>query len=85
MFISCQVYTTYTKKATYQRDAALIVEIALNLLFSPGYKGNTDIHIIARYVGGTDHIENLQLLCGHCNRIKGDRGQEYLISRLNAS
>ena len=42
-------------------------------------------HIIARSVGGTDHIENLQLLCGHCNRIKGNRGQEYLISRLNAS
>ena len=42
-------------------------------------------HIIARSVGGTDHIGNLQLLCGHCNRIKGNRGQEYLISRLNAS
>ena len=40
-------------------------------------------HIIAENVGGTDHIENLQLLCGNCNRIKGDRGQEYLISRLN--
>ena len=42
-------------------------------------------HIIAKSVGGTDHIGNLQLLCSHCNRIKGDRGQEYLISRLNAS
>jgi len=40
-------------------------------------------HIIAENVGGTDHIENLQLLCSHCNRIKGERGQEYLISRLN--
>ena len=42
-------------------------------------------HIIAKSVGGTDHIENLQLLCGHCNRIKGNRGQEYLLSRLNVS
>ena len=40
-------------------------------------------HIIAKSVGGTDHIDNLQLLCGHCNRIKGNRGQEYLLSRLN--
>ena len=40
-------------------------------------------HIIAENVGGTNHIENLQLLCSHCNRVKGERGQEYLISRLN--
>ena len=39
-------------------------------------------HIIATSVGGTDHLDNLQLLCSHCNRIKGDRGQEYLINRL---
>ena len=39
-------------------------------------------HIIPRKHGGTDDIENLQLLCGHCNSIKGDRTQEYLISRL---
>ena len=31
---------------------------------------------------GTDHIDNLQLLCGHCNRVKGDRPQEYLVARL---
>lgn len=41
-------------------------------------------HIIATSVGGTDHISNLQLLCGHCNRVKGDRGQEYLLAKLNA-
>ncbi|MDE0310845.1 MAG: DNA methyltransferase [Caldilineaceae bacterium] len=39
-------------------------------------------HIIARAKGGTDHIDNLQLLCGSCNRIKGDRGMEYLTTRL---
>ncbi|MXV99614.1 MAG: hypothetical protein F4126_08615 [Acidimicrobiaceae bacterium] len=39
-------------------------------------------HIIAAAKGGTDHIDNLQLLCGHCNRIKGDRGMEYLRTRL---
>ena len=39
-------------------------------------------HIIARGKGGTDHIGNLQLLCGSCNRIKGDRGMEYLRAKL---
>ena len=39
-------------------------------------------HIIAKKRGGTDHIDNLQLLCGHCNSTKGDRGMEYLIKRI---
>ena len=39
-------------------------------------------HIIARSVGGTDHLDNLQLLCGNCNSIKGNRGQEYLLAKI---
>ena len=39
-------------------------------------------HIISRKKGGTDHLDNLQLLCPHCNRTKGDRGMAYLHSRL---
>ena len=39
-------------------------------------------HIIPRSHGGGDHVENLQLLCAHCNRVKGDRPQEYLVARL---
>ena len=41
-------------------------------------------HIIAQSKGGTDHVENLQLLCAHCNSVKGDRGQEYLLAKLAA-
>ena len=39
-------------------------------------------HIIPQDAGGHDHIDNLQLLCAHCNRVKGNRPQEYLIARL---
>ena len=39
-------------------------------------------HIIARASGGTDHIDNLQLLCSNCNRVKGNRGQEYLLAKI---
>lgn len=35
-------------------------------------------HIIPRSQGGGDERDNLQLLCGHCNSTKGDRGMEYL-------
>jgi len=35
-------------------------------------------HIIPQSKGGGDYYENYQLLCGSCNRIKGDRPMEYL-------
>lgn len=41
-------------------------------------------HVIPRSKGGGDHMENLQLLCPHCNRMKGNRGQEYLMAQLQA-
>ena len=39
-------------------------------------------HMIPQSRGGHDHLDNLQLLCSHCNRIKGDREQSYLMARL---
>ena len=39
-------------------------------------------HKVPRSKGGSDHYENLQLLCAACNAVKGDRDQAYLIARL---
>ena len=39
-------------------------------------------HIIPKSKSGTDHIENLQLLCSHCNKIKNNRSMAYLKMRL---
>ena len=39
-------------------------------------------HIKSRSSGGKDVDDNLQLLCGSCNRIKGDRDMLYLRSKL---
>ena len=39
-------------------------------------------HIVAQSKGGTGHLDNLQLLCGHCNSLKGNRPMEYLRARL---
>ena len=39
-------------------------------------------HITPQAKGGSDALENLQLLCGSCNRIKGNRDMPYLMSRL---
>ena len=38
--------------------------------------------MIPRSRGGTDHLDNLHLLCGACNSIKGDWTQEHLLARL---
>ena len=39
-------------------------------------------HVIPRSKGGGDYYENYQLLCGHCNRTKGDRPMEYLQAKI---
>lgn len=39
-------------------------------------------HIVARAKGGRDAFSNMQLLCGDCNRKKGDKTMDYLRRRL---
>ena len=46
------------------------------------FRNMTIDHIVPQSAGGTDHLENLQLLCGACNSTKGDRDQAYLIAAL---
>ncbi|MDE0318297.1 MAG: DNA methyltransferase [Acidimicrobiaceae bacterium] len=46
------------------------------------FRNFTVDHIIARERGGTDHYDNLQLLCGACNSLKGTGTQEELIVKL---
>ena len=39
-------------------------------------------HIVPVASGGADRLENLQLLCVHCNYAKGERSQEHLSEYL---
>ena len=39
-------------------------------------------HIVPVTSGGADRLENLQLLCVHCNHAKGERSQEHLSEYL---
>ena len=39
-------------------------------------------HIRPRNCGGTDIKSNLQLLCHHCNSLKGDRPMSYLLKKI---
>jgi site-specific DNA-methyltransferase (adenine-specific) len=39
-------------------------------------------HIIPKAKGGGDYYENYQLLCGACNKIKGDRPMDYLRMKI---
>ena len=46
------------------------------------FRNMTVDHRIPRASGGTDHIENLWLLCGACNSVKGTMPVEAFIAKL---
>ena len=49
------------------------------------FRNLTVDHIVPQSRGGSDHQDNLQLLCGACNSKKGERTMEALIADLLAA
>ncbi len=48
------------------------------------FRNLTIDHVVPQAKGGTNHSDNLQLLCGACNSMKGTGTQEELIAKLIA-
>ena len=46
------------------------------------FRNMTTDHVVPQSKGGSDHLDNLQLLCGACNSMKGASTQEAFVARL---
>ncbi len=46
------------------------------------FRNMTIDHVVPQAKGGTDHLDNLQLLCNACNSMKGTRSQAEFVARL---
>ena len=56
--------------------------ICQGCLISFPFRNLTIDHVIPSSRGGTDHVDNLQLLCGACNSVKGSGSNEEFLVKL---
>ena len=70
-------YRTH-KHTLYGRQEGVCV--GCDVLFP--FRNLTVDHVVPRSKGGSDHLDNLQLLCAACNSLKGNREQAYLLARV---
>ena len=49
------------------------------------FRNMTVDHVVPQSKSGSDHLDNLQLLCGACNSMKGAQSQEAFIAKLKAA
>ena len=48
------------------------------------FRNFTIDHVVPRARGGTDHVDNLQLLCNACNSVKGTKTQAEFLAALRS-
>ena len=72
---SCLAYQTH-KHTLYGQQEGLCA--GCQTLFP--IRNLTIDHVVARSRGGSDHLDNLQLLCGACNSTKGAKTQEEFLA-----
>ena len=48
------------------------------------FRNLTVDHIVPQAKGGTDHLDNLQLLCNACNSAKGTLSQAAFVAKLKS-
>ena len=49
------------------------------------FRNMTVDHVVPQSKSGSDHLDNLQLLCAACNSMKGAQSQEVFIAKLKAA